>query len=1638
MGSAFQFKAADSTSLPIQKKSAFEVNDSTVQKKEDGGDVMGKMENSFGSDFSNVNIHKDSQKASDVGALAYTQGNDVHFAPGQFKPETQSGQELIGHELAHVVQQREGRVEPTTNVGDMPVNNDKGLESEADAMGAKAAAGESAVTQQKKSPSAKSTPTVQKKSADPDEDKQTEEENEGPDSEKTPGTDSPVGGGNEETSQEQETMPEEGQEQQTPDKKPGERPGVGDQSSLKNTQEDELSESEMVPEESTMEQNTSSNPNTSALVDDTEEKEEGEEEVSENSEAELENTDAADEGDEDSSEEGGNEEKSEGEEGTEGEGEGTENSEGGAGGEGEGGGEGGEGGGGAGEGGAGGGEGQGGGQGGPGAAPGVGGPRKQAAPQMGGFGKGSEPAVFVANALMAKSLSPDSILQDNGDGTYVVTGANLGSMVDQGKSGAPLQMKPDPEKDKPGLMPVDKADSDQSFAINRDQVQNATDSFKSLGEAEVKKIDDFSNTIPGSINTAATIAKGKVLAFQLVQRLRIEAAYLKEKATLIAEALRIKGEAQKALDDTNTALDNAATAAKGVVDTAFTDQEKALTEMETTMSGKFSKAFTDAQQALIDVATDKGKIAKGKGEAKANYYRGLPIPSQSTWEDIKNGGSFERDRHDARVKASTDTGNGYAAEFLKKAQEEGAKLKSAGEGELLKYVKDSVKAAKDNIKARKESAYTLIDTLVTNGKTAAKTAFDTAVAEGEKQYNAASASLDTERTNQINSINTTASTQSQAITDAAADLITNLQQGATDAANSFTEQITATLEQVSNLQNPPAPAIEKQLDEALSGITAGVAEVLTKLNQGVTDGSKSLDDIAGKAGEALAAIGDGAITIFEGIRSGMVTTLEGLRDGLKEQLKGIQEPTVEKITNEGNQAKTDMEAETTATQKGLTDVYDKLVAKFAENAKGLGGDFDKQLAGLDSAIDKQAQKAYDAVQPRWKAWLLFIVDLAIAIIVTAVICAALASGGILVALAVGAVAGAIGGALKYGAKCALTNEEFSWGNLGKEMVLGAVSGVITALGAGAGGAAGKFLVGKVSSGAITFIGKTAAEYIGEVGVGFVVDTIGTGITEVIKTRWETGKWDFSKFGEAFTMRNLAINFFGNLGGKYFGDKLSGWLKGGKEGAGEVIESTTKETVENTVETTAKETVENTVETTAKETVENTAETTAKETVENTAETTAKETVENTTETTAKETVENSAEQTGKETVENATEQTGKETVENSAEQTGKETLENSAEQTGKETVENSTEQTAKETTGEAAEDAGKKTGAELAEEMKYPDPPDGYHWMNSNGKPVLRRNPGKGDLLPPASYNPKTKRFVPDVEPPTGFRWENRDGVFILARKAGLGDSLPKIEFDPTTGGFKNIETGLPYISHMDVKADILAKIGADPNLKLNISDDEIKGLIDKVSQLGMGKGEIDTLMAIAARKPWVSAGKLSEVMDTVAAKAANNNIVFKDGWDFMRAWREGQQGLLSGKALSPEDYLDPTYIANHLSQFSGGASYLVPEGAFKKFVEPNPMLGRAGEGMFVSPPAKIDDVVSKAGGDMRVVESEMGFADGSWGNQGLYRIDVPNPQNVRIPNGMEEGANEFWHPGGITSGGVAETVVDQIPKADAIITKLF
>jgi uncharacterized protein DUF4157/DNA/RNA non-specific endonuclease len=89
------------------------------------------IEHLSGHSMDDVKVHFNSSKPAQLQAHAYAQGTAIHIGPGQ--------ERHLPHEAWHVVQQKQGRVRPTLQMkGRVKVNDDAGLEREADVMGVRA------------------------------------------------------------------------------------------------------------------------------------------------------------------------------------------------------------------------------------------------------------------------------------------------------------------------------------------------------------------------------------------------------------------------------------------------------------------------------------------------------------------------------------------------------------------------------------------------------------------------------------------------------------------------------------------------------------------------------------------------------------------------------------------------------------------------------------------------------------------------------------------------------------------------------------------------------------------------------------------------------------------------------------------------------------------------------------------------------------------------------------------------------------------------------------------------------------------------------------------------------------------------------------------------------------------------------------------------------------------------------------------------------------------------------------------------------------------------------------------------------------------------------------------------------------
>jgi hypothetical protein len=122
----------------ISQLAAQETSSSTaghdVAARHDNGlpsQLKAGIESLSGMNMGHVKVHYNSSQPAQLNAHAYAQGSDIHVAPGQ--------EQHLPHEAWHVVQQAQGRVQATAQMKTgVAINDDKGLEHEADVMGAKA------------------------------------------------------------------------------------------------------------------------------------------------------------------------------------------------------------------------------------------------------------------------------------------------------------------------------------------------------------------------------------------------------------------------------------------------------------------------------------------------------------------------------------------------------------------------------------------------------------------------------------------------------------------------------------------------------------------------------------------------------------------------------------------------------------------------------------------------------------------------------------------------------------------------------------------------------------------------------------------------------------------------------------------------------------------------------------------------------------------------------------------------------------------------------------------------------------------------------------------------------------------------------------------------------------------------------------------------------------------------------------------------------------------------------------------------------------------------------------------------------------------------------------------------------------
>ncbi|MFF7291365.1 hypothetical protein ACFY9N_02395 [Microbacterium sp. NPDC008134] len=132
------------------------------------------------------------------------------------------------------------------------------------------------------------------------------------------------------------------------------------------------------------------------------------------------------------------------------------------------------------------------------------------------------------------------------------------------------------------------------------------------------------------------------------------------------------------------------------------------------------------------------------------------------------------------------------------------------------------------------------------------------------------------------------------------------------------------------------------------------------------------------------------------------------------------------------------------------------------------------------------------------------------------------------------------------------------------------------------------------------------------------------------------------------------------------------------------------------------------------------------------------------------------------------------------------------------------------------------------------------------------------------------------------------------------------------------------------------------------------------------------------------------------------------------------------GNRPHPSEYLDQSYIDQHLDRFSDGASRIYITGDIQNWGPGNRDM------TFVFPTSELQTILDETGGDATQLALRLGMdadyyldAAGNPLPVEIRHFDPSELTNLRLPDGNEGGANAHWIPGGYLPTGVPEAVID-------------
>ena len=283
---------------------------------------------------------------------------------------------------------------------------------------------------------------------------------------------------------------------------------------------------------------------------------------------------------------------------------------------------------------------------------------------------------------------------------------------------------------------------------------------------------------------------------------------------------------------------------------------------------------------------------------------------------------------------------------------------------------------------------------------------------------------------------------------------------------------------------------------------------------------------------------------------------------------------------------------------------------------------------------------------------------------------------------------------------------------------------------------------------------------------------------------------------------------------------------------------------------------------------------------------------------------------------------------------------------------------------------------------------------------------------------PLQGKQIPKLDP-ANVRLSSRPDLYLKASPAD--GTLAKLKTHPT------VSADLPKMKQISGDGAVKAVSGVKPG---DVDVPKVK----TVSDVEAPKYDIERI------KENIKESRLARESSKFKQYAAKEYALAEE-IRYKNYWNEPILKIPKGSRPNPKTYVNSEYLTKHFAEFDEGATVIQTEWAYTNYSEANGFVGVPDDNtLFAMPTKYADKVIQNSNGNINYIEEKLGFPKGyfKYGG-GLVRIDIEDLSDLdlRLPSGNETGANSLWIPGGETSGGVPEAILNTVPLDKTRVSRI-